>query len=93
MKPLSVHRIVALSAFLGLASVMLALPPAHAGVHVSLGLDLPVPVIIAPAPVVIAPPPALLYPAPLVVGREYYGYEGYRAGYRRHPPHHRRHRW
>jgi hypothetical protein len=45
---------------------------AHAGVHVSIGLGIPVypaPVVVAPAPVVVAPPPAVVYPAPVIVVR------------------------
>ncbi len=85
MQPKHRLRIVGLSALLGLASLALPLP-AHAGVHVSMGL--PLPVLVAPAPVIVAPPPAIVYPAPVVVGPGYYGYYGYHRGYWRHP-----HRW
>ena len=78
MKPIPLLRIVGLSAFLGLVSFTLPLP-AHAGVHVSMGL--PLPVLVAPAPVIVAPPPALVYPAPVVVGPGYYGYYEYRPWY------------
>lgn len=93
MKPSTLLQIVGLSAFLGLASFALA-RPAHAGVHVSVGIGLPVPVIVAP-------PPAVVYPAPVIVGPGYYGYygshpgywrQGYRHGYWRPHTHHRGHR-
>src|SRR5438445_12099238 len=86
MRPIPLLRRVGLSAFLGLASLVLPLP-AHAGVHVSVGIGLPVPVLVAPVPVVVAPPPAVVYPAPVVVETGYYRYAGYRPWYWRH--HHR----
>jgi len=73
MKPRTLLRRVRLSAFLGLASLTLALP-ADARVHISLGIGVPVypaPVVVAPAPVVVASPPAVVYPAPVVVGTGY----------------------
>jgi len=82
MKPSHILRIGVLSAFLGLASLALPLP-AHAWVHVSIGLPLLLPVVVAPAPVVVAPPPpAVVYPAPVVVAPAYYGY---RVGYWGYP--------
>src|SRR5262249_37131026 len=84
-------RIMGLGAFLGLARLVLP-QSAHAGVHVSIGLPLPVPLGVAPPPVVMAPPPpAVVYPAPVVVGPAYYGYYGYRPGHWRHPPYY--HGW
>ena len=46
-----------------MASLALPLPASAGGVHVSIGLGVPV----YPAPVVVAPPPAVVYPAPVVV--------------------------
>src|SRR5439155_16943662 len=90
MEPRTLLRILGLSAFLGLASLALALP-ANARVNVSLGIGVPVypaPVVVAPAPVVVAPLPAVVYPAPIVVGTGYYGYYGYRHGYWHQGYHH-----
>src|SRR5262252_2518696 len=85
MKPGHVLRIIALSAFVGLASLALPLS-AHAGVHVSLDLPLPGPAVVVPPPpaVVVPPPPAVVYPSPVVVGTGYYGYHGYPYRYWRH---------
>lgn len=89
MTPMPMLRILSLSAFLGLVSLVLPLPARAGGLHVSIGL--PVPVFVAPAPVVVALPPAVVYPAPVVVAPRYYGYYGYRPGYWRHPRYH--HGW
>src|SRR5438477_4295839 len=46
-----------------MASLALPLPASAGGVHVFIGLGVPV----YPAPVVVAPPPTVVYPAPVVV--------------------------
>ena len=48
---------------MSLASLALPLPVSAGGVHVAIGLGVPV----YAAPVVVAPPPAVVYPAPVVV--------------------------
>ena len=90
MKPIPLLRIVGLSAFLGLVSFLLPLPT-HAGVRVSVGIGLPVPVFVAPAPVVVAPQPVIVYPgsvvyeaAPVLVP----GYYGHPSGSWRYPRRH-----
>jgi hypothetical protein len=92
---------VSVVTFVGMTSLAL---PAHARVHVSIGIGVPVypaPVVVAPVPIVVAPPPAVVYPAPVVVGTGYdgyygshrgYGRHGYRHGYWRPQAHHRWHR-
>ena len=76
---------------LGLTSLALPLP-AHARVHVSVGIR--VPVVVAPVPVVVAPAPVVVVPSPVVVGGEYYGFAQRRydhRGYDRYPHRHGRH--
>jgi hypothetical protein len=83
--------------FLGLSLLALAVPwSAHAGgVHVSVGVELPIPVAVvpAPAPVVVAPtpvvvqrPPVVFYPAPVVVRQPPVVIEERRVIYRDHLP-------
>jgi hypothetical protein len=51
---------------------------AHAGVRISLGINLPIfappprPVVVVPAPVYVAPPPVYQRPAPAVIVRPAY---------------------
>ena len=83
--------------FLGLSLLALAVPwSAHAGgVHVSIGLELPVPVavvpapppvVVAPAPVVVQRPPVVVYPSPVVVQRPPVVIEDRHVVYREHLP-------
>jgi hypothetical protein len=51
-------------AVLGLTTIT---PAQAGGVDLSIGIGLPVPVVVAPAPVVVAPPPMIVQPAPVVV--------------------------
>jgi hypothetical protein len=51
--------------FFGMASLALPLPAHAGGLHVSIGIGVPV----YPAPVVVAPAPVVVYPAPVVVAR------------------------
>ena len=55
--------------FLGMSLIGLIVPlPARAGgVHVSIGVELPVPVAVFPAPVFVAPAPVIVRPAPVFV--------------------------
>jgi hypothetical protein len=94
-------QVFSLVMFLGIASLVLPLT-AHAGrLHVSVGLGLPVPVVVAPTPVVITRPQPVIVPSapvvvtqpPIIVGepcvestRPYYG------GYHRHWRHWKHHR-
>ena len=54
--------------FLGLSVVGLAMPaPAHAGdFHLSIGLGIPLPVIVVPTPVAVVPSPVIVRPAPVI---------------------------
>jgi hypothetical protein len=83
----------------GMASLALPHPADAGGLHVSIGLGVPVyptPVIVAPppavvypAPVVIAPPPVVSGAAPVLVG----GYSRYPHRHWRHHHHHHWRRW
>jgi len=82
--------------FLGMGLVSLTIPwPAQAGgVHVSVGLGIPVPVVVAPAPVYVQPAPVYVQRPPVVVHQPsvvvaepyawqaYYPYSGH-GGWRR----------
>jgi len=76
--------------FFGLTLASLIPWPAQAGgLHVSVGLGLPVPVVVAPAPVVVQPAPVVIPQPPVIVqqppvviaepypGRVYYPYYGH----------------
>ena len=69
----TVLRQYSLLTFLGLSLLALAVPwSAHAGgVHVSVGFELPVPVVVvpAPAPVIVAPAPVVVRQPPVVIER------------------------
>jgi hypothetical protein len=82
--------------FLGIASLALPLTAHAGGLRVSIGLELPVPVVIAPTAVIVTRPrPVIVQSAPVVVTRPpvigsepcveserpYYG--GYHVGYQR----------
>ena len=55
---------------LGIASFALPSPVQAGGVHVSIGLGLPFPVVVAPPPpVVVAPYPVFVQPAPVIVAQ------------------------
>jgi hypothetical protein len=86
-------RIFSLVMFLGIASLALPLTAHARGLHVSVGLALPVPVVVAPTPVIVTRPQPVIVPSapvvvtrpPIIVGepcvestRPYYG------GYHRH---------
>jgi hypothetical protein len=86
----------------GMASLVLPVPAQAGGVHVSIGVGLPV--VVAPAPViverapVVVPQPVIVQHAPVIVTeppvvvaepRVVYGYPYYR-GYYRHWKHHHR---
>jgi hypothetical protein len=72
---------------LGLAMVT---PAQAGGVDVSIGIGLPVPMVVAPAPVVVAPPPVVVYPPAVVAPPPMrYGYPlppGLAKKYDRYPP-------
>ena len=55
--------------FLGMSLIGLVVPlPARAGgVHVSIGFELPVPVVVFPAPVFVAPAPVIVQRAPVII--------------------------
>jgi hypothetical protein len=84
--------------FIGMTSLALPLPAHAGGLHVSIGLGVPV----YPAPIVVAPPPAVVYPAPVIVTQPPVvygapsvvvgGYHGPRHRHWRHHHHHWR-RW
>jgi hypothetical protein len=57
--------VVALGIVLG--SVILATTAQAGGVHVSIGLGLPVPVYVAPPPVVVVPAPVIVQPMPGII--------------------------
>ena len=52
---------------MGLMSLMIPWPAQAGGVHVSVGLGIPVPVVVAPAPVVVQPAPVYTQPSPVYV--------------------------
>src|SRR2546426_12316936 len=60
-------RALGVVTLVGITSLALPVPAQAGGVHVSIGVGLPV--VVAPAPVVVAPPPAVVYPTPVVVQR------------------------
>src|SRR5262245_52338098 len=79
----SVIRTFSVVTFLGLASLALLPLPAHAGgVHVSFGVGLPVPAVVAPQPVYVSPAPVV---AEFDVGYAHSYYWPYH-GYWRHRP-------
>ena len=69
----TVLRTYSILTFLGLSLLALAVPwSAHAGgVRVSVGFELPVPVVVipAPAPVVVAPAPVIVQQPPMLIER------------------------
>jgi hypothetical protein len=89
---------------LGIASFALPSPVQAGGVHVSIGLGLPFPVVVAPPPpVVVAPHPVFVQPAPVIVAQPpvvvtrpqvVYGHPYYREHprYHQHWKHWRHHR-
>lgn len=87
-------------ACLGVAALTWPSSADAGGVHISVGIGLPFPVVVAPAPVVTYPAPVVVYrpapvivsPPPVVVHGGYYGHRYYpRRYYPRHWHHH--HRW
>jgi hypothetical protein len=63
-------RMFSLVMFLGIASLVLPLTAHAGGLQVSVGLGLPVPVVVAPTPVVVTRPQPVIVPsAPVVVTR------------------------
>ena len=81
-----------LVACLSVAALAFARPAHAGGVHVSVGIGLPFPVVVAPAPVIAYPapvivhrPPVVVAPPPVVVHGGYYGH--YHQPWRQH--HHR----
>ena len=83
---------------LGIASLALPLTAHAGGLYVSVGLGLPVPVVVAPAPVVVTRPqpvivqsaPVVVTRPPVIVGEPRVEYERpYHGGYHRYWKHHR----
>jgi len=96
----TVLRNVGMVTFIALASLALPRLAQAGGVHVSIGVGLPLPVVVAP-PIVVAPAPVVVYPAPVVVAQppvlvaapqviERYPRYPYKH-WRRHPWKHRHH--
>jgi hypothetical protein len=97
-------RTLGVVTLVGMASLALPVPAQAGGVHVSIGVGLPVvvapaPVMVHPAPVVV-PQPVIVQRAPVIVTeppvvvaepRVVYGYPSYRGSHR-HWKHHRHHR-
>jgi hypothetical protein len=94
-------RMFAVGAVFGLATLALPLS-AHAGVRVSIGVEVPVsptpivvaPAVVYPAPVVVPSPPVVVAPPPVVYGAGpvwVQGSYGHRHRHWRHYPH--SHRW
>jgi len=97
-------RTLGVVTLVGMASLALPFPAQAGGVHVSIGVGLPVvvapaPVLVQPAPVVVAPAPVLVQRAPIIMvpppvvvsePQVVYGYPYYR-GYHRHRKHHHHH--
>jgi hypothetical protein len=75
---------------LGLVSLMLPWQAQAGGLHVSIGLGLPLPVAVMPAPVYVQPAPVYVQPAPAyvqsapVVVTEPYPGQAYYRGYYKH---------
>jgi hypothetical protein len=98
-------RALGVVTLIGIASLALPFPAQAGGVHVSIGVGLPVvvapaPVMVHPAPVVVVPQPVIVHRAPVFVTeprvmvaepRVVYGYPSYRGSHR-HWKHHRHHR-
>jgi hypothetical protein len=97
-------RALGVVTLVGMPSLALPFPAQAGGVHVSIGVGLPVvvapaPVIVQPAPVVVPQPvivqraPVFVTEPPVVVAepRVVYGYPYYRGSHR-HWKHHRHHR-
>ena len=96
-------RTLGVVTLVGMASLALPFPAQAGGVHVSIGVGLPVvvapaPVIVQPAPVVV-PQPVIVQRAPVIVTeppvvvaepRVVYGYPYYRGSYRPWRHHHDR---
>jgi len=87
-------RTLGVVTLVGMASLALPLPAQAGGVHVSIGVGLPVvvapaPVIVQPAPVVL-PQPVIVVQPPVVVAepRVVYGYPYSRGSYRHWRHHH-----
>jgi hypothetical protein len=78
-------RMFSLVMFLGIASLALPLTAHAGGLHVSVVLGLPVPVVVAPAPVVVRRPPVIVGAPCGESTRPYYG------GYHRHWRHWKHH--
>jgi hypothetical protein len=83
-------RTLGVVTLVGMASLALPFPAQAGGVHVSIGVGLPV--VVAPAPVIVQRAPIIMVPPPVVVSEPQvvYGYPYYR-GYHRHWKHHHRH--
>ena len=90
-------RMFGLVMFLGIAGLALPLTAHAGGLHVSIGLGLPVPVVVAPTPVVVTRPqpvivqsaPVVVTRPPVIVGEPYVESERpYYGGYHRHWKHH-----
>src|SRR6266446_10034196 len=89
-------RTLGVVTLIGIASLALPFPAQAGGLHVSIGVGLPVvvapvPVIVQPAPVMVAPQPVFVQRAPVIVTespvvvaepRVVYGYPSYRGYYR-----------
>jgi len=77
-------RTLGVMTLVGMASLSLPFPAQAGGVHVSIGVGLPV--VVAPAPVIVQPAPVVYgYPA---YGYSAYGYPAYRGPYRYWKHHH-----
>ena len=88
-------RTLGVVTLVGMAGLALPGPAQAGGVHVSIGVGLPV--VVAPAPVIVQPvivqrAPIIVAAPPVVVAepRVVYGYPYYRGSYR-HWKHHRHH--
>src|SRR6266446_4396863 len=99
-------RTLGVVTLVGIASLGLPCPAQAGGVHVSIGVGLPVvvapaPVVVQPAPVVVPPPiivqraPVMVAPPPVVVTapRVVYGYPYSRGASRHWRHHHHHHDW
>src|SRR6266487_1866046 len=89
-------RTLGVVTLVGMTSFAPPLPAQAGGVHVSVGVGLPVvvapaPVVVQPAPVVVVPQPVIVHRAPVFVTeppvvvaepRVVYGYPSYRGSYR-----------
>jgi hypothetical protein len=88
-------RTLGVAAFLAAASLTFPSLSQAGGLHVSIGLGIPFPVLVAPPlPVIIAPHPVVVYRPPVVIEQPHVVYARPQPYYRDHPgrwEHRRRH--